>query len=416
MPSGTQPDGTFLCEPCKKAFTTWQAFIKHKGEMRAAGKKNHIHCKFCGKDFHTEAAEERHIHQHHPQTQNLYCSGCGKGPFDRVGGLMFHVQKDCTSLSNSVIETKREEKMEFSQSLQTVTNKPIKSNYGKYMPGAGGASPSSNRDTDSKSNWDIESEASSFVLEKDQFPGLGTPSSVRQKSNNQKNYGWNKGKDTSSAYTQDVDQENKNLNKEKDASSSYGQMTTQKTNHWNKGKNLFPDAPAAQRPTKEQLEQATAPSARAAWDLLSIHNPNHPQFNVGRYYSGYTDKYGCPIAACGKTFKSGTGLLSHLKSEAHSETKYRCPYCLNTFGSLASITQHAESNGVKCRLRDTDTFKAYMDQLTAGMVDVAIDRHDDGTIKYEMAKNFNPKQGQDVPKVNPKASGGNPFKDVDIQW
>ncbi|KAM0561622.1 hypothetical protein ACHAPJ_002790 [Fusarium lateritium] len=383
MPSGTQSDGTFLCEPCKKAFTTWEALVKHKGEMRAAGKKNHIHCKFCGKDFHTEAAEERHIHEHHAQSQNLFCSGCGKGPFDRVGGLMFHVQKDCTSLSSSVIETKREAKMEFSQSLQTITNKPVKADYGKYMPGAGSAAPSS--------NWDIESDAGSFVLQKDQFPGLGNSSSVGQKSNNKENNSWNKGKDTPSP-------------------------SGQTTNQWNKGKNLFPNAPAAQRPTKEQLEQATAPSERTVYDLMSIDNPNHPQFNLGRYYSGYTDKYECPILSCSKTFKSGTGMLAHLKSEAHSETKYRCPYCLNTFGSLASITQHAESNGVKCRIRDTDNFKAYMDQLTGGMVDVAIDRHDDGTIKYEMAKNFNPKHGQDVPKVNPKTSGGNPFKDVDIQW
>ncbi|KAF5024024.1 hypothetical protein F66182_3911 [Fusarium sp. NRRL 66182] len=359
MQSGYQLDGTFLCAPCKRFYPTWERLIQHKGRMRAAGEQNHIHCKECGEDFQTER---------HPQAQNIHCPGCGKGPFVRIGGLMSHIQADCPAIENETIEAQREEKMEFSRNLQAATQQPIKSNYEQYMPPAS---------TTSGSNWDAESKASSFVLEKDRFPGLRAPNTGGQAS------------------------------KENKPPSS-----------WSSGKNLFPDAPAAQRPTQQQLRSATAPSARTTYDLMSIDNPSHPNFNSGRYYCAFTDKFNCPINRCGKSFKKGIGLVSHLKSEAHSEERYRCPYCLNTFGSLVSITQHVESNGSRCQIRNTDQVGSFLDSLTGGMLEVSKDTHEDGTVKYEVSKNLRlaQGQGQDMPKVSPKAAGGDSYKDADIQW
>jgi hypothetical protein len=270
-----------------------------------------------------------------------------------------------------MIDNVREKKMEFSNALVAATNQPLKSNYANYMPSAGSKAPSSN-------SWAIEDSARPFMIEQKEFPTLAASSSsahLRNKEN-------------------------------------------AKENDWNKGKNLFPQASAAQRPTQQQLQQATAPNARAAHDLLSVHNPDHPHFNVGRYSCQFTGKFNCPMATCTKTFKSGQALLGHLRSEAHSETKYRCPYCLNTFGSLTSITQHAESNGSKCKIRETAIYSAYMDQLLGGMVDVMENKHEDGTIKYEMSKNFKPRQGpvQDEPRVNPKSFGRDHYKHEDINW
>ncbi|KAL6913776.1 hypothetical protein ACHAP8_001719 [Fusarium lateritium] len=370
MPSGTRFEGDFWCEPCNKIFKTWEDLHTHKRIMRVDG-KDHIHCKFCGADFQTQEAEATHIKQFHPKEQNLHCSGCGKGPFARVGGLVAHVQTDCPCLNNKMIESTREKKMEFSNALVAATKEPLKSNYAEYMPSAGSKVPST-------TSWVTENSARPFATEQKEFPTLAASSSVAQLRNKE------------------------NI----------------KQNDWNKGKNLFPQAPAPQRPTQQQLQQVAAPNARAAYDLLSAHNPDHPDFNVARYSCQFTGKFNCPMATCMKTFKSGQALLGHLRSEAHSETKYRCPYCLNTFGSLTSITQHAESNGNKCKIRETDIYRAYMDQLLGGMVDVKNEQHDDGTVKYEVAKDFKPRQGpvQEEPKVNPKSLGRDPYKHEDIHW
>ncbi|RGP76387.1 hypothetical protein FLONG3_5271 [Fusarium longipes] len=362
MPSGTRYEGDFWCETCDKIFKTWEDLNTHKRIMRAKGKE-HIHCKFCSADFKTEAAEITHIQQTHPHEQNLHCSGCGKGPFARVGGLVAHIQKDCPRIDNKMIEDMRQKKMEFSNALVAATNEPLKNNFASFMPSSGSEASFSNNQV-----------SRPFMIEQQKFPALAAPGSDTQMRNKE------------------------NI----------------KENDWNKGKKLFPQAPAAQRPTQQQLQHITAPSGRASYDLMSVHNPDHPNFNVARYSCQYTGKFNCPVTTCTKTFKSGQALLGHLRSEAHSETKYRCPYCLNTFGSLASITQHAESNGTKCKIRETDNYGAYMDQLLSGMIDVKQNGYEDGTVRYEVSKNFATRQGpiQD----EPKSSGREPYKHEDISW
>lgn len=104
-----------------------------------------------------------------------------------------------------------------------------------------------------------------------------------------------------------------------------------------------------------------------------------------------------------KTFKNSRGIIGHLKSPTHSGTKYRCPYCLRTFNSLAAITSHAEDSSVRCRVRETDTYGALIDQLTGGLADVSVRRHDDGTVKYEVSKNFRRKEPEPSKPKPPKS-------------
>ncbi|KAF4988602.1 hypothetical protein FDECE_14980 [Fusarium decemcellulare] len=390
MPSGHRADGTYLCKPCNLIFSTWDALHRHKGNMRRAGKKGHVHCKFCGEDFKTEGAEIKHIQQvfhisssgamsfgpwqdiimsnseqNHPQEQNLDCPGCGKGPFVRLGGLMSHIQQDCPSLDISGLENLRESKLEFSNNLTALTKDKVKNNYTAYMPSSYGGSI-----------CDSESKAESFALEENAFPALSSTDPRAAKREQENVAPW----------------------------------------EWNEEKNLFPEAPPAQKPTTEQLKAATAPNARALYEAMDPHDPSHPGFNVARYYSPYMDKYGCPVTGCGKTFKASNGLVAHLKSTAHSGTKYRCPYCLRTFNSLVAITQHAESNGSRCKIRETDAYTPYLDQLTAGMVDIAIDNNDDGTVKYQISKNFRRGEALDPPKVNPKEKGEDPWAGKELHW
>ncbi|KAK6702154.1 hypothetical protein SNK04_012060 [Fusarium graminearum] len=188
MPSGTRFEGDFWCEPCSKIFKTWEDLHTHKRIMRANG-KDHTHCKFCSADFQTEEAEATHIKQFHPQEQDLYCSGCGKGPFVRVGGLVSHVQNECTRLNDKLIESTREKKMEFSNALMAATNEPLKSNYAAFMPSANSKAPSN-------TSWTTEDSARPFTIEQKEFPGLAASGSSAQARNkeNTRESDWNKGK------------------------------------------------------------------------------------------------------------------------------------------------------------------------------------------------------------------------------
>ncbi|EEU44485.1 uncharacterized protein NECHADRAFT_85078 [Fusarium vanettenii 77-13-4] len=355
MPSGLQADGTFLCKPCQIRFPTWERLLKHKDIMRRAGKAKHIHCKFCGMDFKTEVAHMTHIHQSHPQAQDLQCPGCNQGPFAKLGGLLHHIQNECSTLDVSFLEHLREEKMEFATQLQAMTNEPVKANYGHYMPAASGGS---------YDYEEVESKIEAFKLEKKEFPDLCKPESTVDHTDNKENIApW----------------------------------------EWDSGKKLFPDAPPAEKPTKEQLEAAAAPGPQDWDEWLNVNDPTHPKFNVARYYQPIIDKYVCPVIGCGKTFKNSRGIIGHLKSPTHSGTKYRCPYCLRTFNSLAAITSHAEDSSVRCRVRETDTYGALIDQLTGGLADVSVRRHDDGTVKYEVSKNFRRKEPEPSKPQPPKS-------------
>ncbi len=73
--------------------------------------------------------------------------------------------------------------------------------------------------------------------------------------------------------------------------------------------------------------------------------------------------------------------MTHLGSPAHDHIKYHCPHCLRAFDSATGLAQHAESQSVRCRIRETDQYGQFVDQLTAGMADVQ-GRHDDNTIRY----------------------------------
>ena len=63
----------------------------------------------------------------------------------------------------------------------------------------------------------------------------------------------------------------------------------------------------------------------------------------------------------------------------------QCPHCQKWFDSTAALTQHAESEGVRCNIRETESYRVFLDQLTAGMVDTK-EKHEDGTLKYEVSK------------------------------
>ncbi len=87
-----------------------------------------------------------------------------------------------------------------------------------------------------------------------------------------------------------------------------------------------------------------------------------------------------------KAFPSDRGLIAHLDSVAHQGPgKLQCPYCLKYFKSAAALTQHSESQSLRCGIRHTDEFRPFFDQLTGGVADV-VGLHKDSTNRYEVTQ------------------------------
>lgn len=53
--------GPWFCKHCQKPFSVWEHLVEHKKAKRNENKEDHIHCKFCGRDFHTLEGEMKHM-------------------------------------------------------------------------------------------------------------------------------------------------------------------------------------------------------------------------------------------------------------------------------------------------------------------------------------------------------------------
>ncbi|KAK4127879.1 hypothetical protein N657DRAFT_661882 [Parathielavia appendiculata] len=123
--------------------------------------------------------------------------------------------------------------------------------------------------------------------------------------------------------------------------------------------NLFPDAPPALRPSRETQEalQRPAQTKDTAWPP---HNPQNPRWDPAEYFVAYIKKYKCRHNRYPKSFPSVAGIRAHLLSAQH-----------------AGLVR-----GVRCNLSETNGYRQFLDQLTAGLVDTT-EKNDDGIEKYE---------------------------------
>lgn len=72
-----------------------------------------------------------------------------------------------------------------------------------------------------------------------------------------------------------------------------------------------------------------------------------------------------------------------MNSPAHlaDNEKHQCVHCLRYYENATSLTQHAEAQGVRCRVRERDNYGGYIDDITAKTAAVA-GKHEDDTVKY----------------------------------
>ncbi|KAH6611433.1 hypothetical protein Trco_001453, partial [Trichoderma cornu-damae] len=352
------PDGPWHCKHCHKPFSHWDDLMKHKEQTRNDNQEDHIYCKVCGRDFQTLAGEMRHMQMEHPLEQNLDCPGCGRGPFKRLGALMSHIERGfCARIDISVLDELREEKLEFPRRLEQLTQESVKGNYMKYMP--------STHSRSSASGWYAEENATSIGMAWEQFPTLtatnGAVEAITSSMSDGKHGKKSKPLDSiqqppfQPAIKADV------------ATFFDGDYET-------------PDLIEFSPPPASKPVVTTVPAG------MDPDDPSNPSFNAASFYCSITEKFNCPKSLCRKTFKTAGGLISHLRSPVHGNTTYRCPCCLKVFKTLTGVTSHTEARGSKCRIQDTAHYETFMDQLTAGIVDIERTRYQDGSILFKTSE------------------------------
>jgi hypothetical protein len=73
--------------------------------------------------------------------------------------------------------------------------------------------------------------------------------------------------------------------------------------------------------------------------------------------------------------------VQHLKSPAHRNEKLQCTKCLRYYATATALTQHMESQGVRCKVRELDTYNTVVDEVTGGVA-ALMGKHEDDTVKY----------------------------------
>src|SRR3569833_224894 len=59
---------------------------------------------------------------------------------------------------------------------------------------------------------------------------------------------------------------------------------------------------------------------------------------------------------------------------------------MRIFSTATGLTSHAENSTARCRIRDSDNYRQFIDQLTAGLTDVDW-RHTDDSVRYVVPEN-----------------------------
>ncbi|KAG5982868.1 hypothetical protein E4U55_001199 [Claviceps digitariae] len=336
-------DGNWRCVSCNRLFPSWESLMQHKAYKQKIGAKSHIHCQICGQDFETDFAQKQHVQQSHPKELDLNCPGCGRGPFARLASLMGHIENGgCPRIDSSSLDDAREKKLEFTRQLAALTNKPVKNDFGRYFPVKKPAE-------DFKNNVATAAQESDPTMNHSTSPALPGRKDVAGSQNT--------------------------------ASNEDGDKFEAPRGVENSGK-FVPDDASAQFPSPQKLEAAARPKNDSSlFQSMDPDDPDNPSFSAEQYYSEIIAQYTCPKVRCGKVFKTSGQLIAHLRSPAHGNQSFRCPYCLKMFKSLTAISSHVESSSVNCRIREADGYNAYLNQLTAGMVDIGR-QNEDGTLQY----------------------------------
>ncbi|KAK3897737.1 hypothetical protein C8A05DRAFT_47740 [Staphylotrichum tortipilum] len=375
------------CGECKLEVGSNVALAAHWREHRDSGRR-HFHCAQCMRFFHSEQAETRHHHEFHAAKQDLACPGC-HDRFVSAAGLMGHIEKNrCKRIKNNELAAQREKRLVFARELQRrhfgddpalpPDNASVSASAASSMAATSGTRRAYNFTQFLSTARDVPPAATPVAPAVTPVAPAVTPglSALRPKAD-------------TTVRPNPVIFAMKTAELPQVAVDHPTPSTpNQPANAWAQKKNLFPDAPTAVRPPPETLqaleESAREPARKPATPGWPPHDPRSPGWDPKQYFVSYINKYKCPHDRCPKSFPNAGNLRTHLLSDKHTSLiKVQCPRCCKWFDSTAALTAHAESQGVRCVLRETNGYRQFLDQLTAGILDTT-ERHHDGTDKYSV--------------------------------
>ncbi|KAI2784643.1 hypothetical protein F4815DRAFT_440944 [Daldinia loculata] len=331
------PAPRLRCLKCKATFADQRGLYLHQQE------KGHLACGFCKQSFHDIKALIQHRVEDHKAEQDLPCPGCGT-KFVSAGTWMCHVERgECHAIFPSDISGN------IVQAVESISKALGESRFEDvdYTVNSGRSY------TEIGDVWGDE---------------------------------WNKeqsldARDHPERFPRTAQQEfYQGGSKQTDLLTGDGANLEQRPfNAWAQKKNLFPEKAAhrAVPPPPSLLENMTRPPPSTQPTGERILNPDHPGFNAGLFWNPFLKTFKCPhkdkftYKECGSKHSTASGLITHLKSPAHTGTPFQCPGCTIVFTSGSSWVQHADNvNEKKCCIRNTGFYRQALNTATNGALNI----------------------------------------------
>ncbi|KAF3056210.1 putative c2h2 finger domain protein [Daldinia childiae] len=326
------------CAKCMAAFADLRDLYLHQQ------KRGHLACGSCKQSFHDINALIKHREENHKAEQDLPCPGCGT-KFVSAGTWMRHIERgECHAIFPSEISGN------IVQAVDSITKALGESKFEDvdYTVNPGKSF------TEISDVWGDEWKKEQSLDARDHPERF--PRTAQQEF-------YQGGSKQTDLLTGD----------------DGANLEQRPFNAWAQKKNLFPEKAAdrAVPPPPSLLENVTRPSSSAQPTGERITNPDNPGFNAGLFWNPLLGIFKCPhkdnfsYKECGSKHTTAQSLIAHLKSSAHTSTRFQCPGCTSVFTSGSGWVQHADSvNEKKCRIRNTGFYRQVLSTATKGALSI----------------------------------------------
>ncbi|KAI1007059.1 hypothetical protein K3495_g1160 [Podosphaera aphanis] len=321
-------DSSMICETCKLTFETWAKYEDHM-----LNSKVHSNCcDICLIEFNKYEAYKKHRKCAHPLEQSLNCFACGKN-FPRLGALIGHLElSKCKSFSQRQLVDVRKQKQQNYESQKAARN-----------------------------FRDFYRCTSRNTFTNEPLPRLSAVSPMINKRLEESFIGLN---------SLDLPQNPSSINKKTVKGPLSVYWRDQNSNVSQSNPKLYAKSKAVTS-SDEKFEHKF--------------DPRSPGFQADKFFLPLLQKYKCPHHGCMKTTENKNAFIAHLKSTAHRNDGLQCHSCLRYFATATALTQHCESEGVRCKVREQGNYRQVIDIITSGVATLA-GRLEDDTIAYASAR------------------------------
>lgn len=418
-----QNDSHDYCKKCNLDFGCYDDFTQHKAE---SPDYLHISCPWCGRDFKSHDGRNAHIAQvvlirsfeanaltrriqNHPKEQNITCPGCSER-FNRTAAFVFHLEKGlCSNITSGEFldrvrhKTFRQQALQAPRAIDKWDTKIEQDRAAADGELGGGVSLSLDSDITSSGLQDpLEPSKQVYQLGPnvvDEFPALRSQNTKQAPA---------MALATSSSKVQeenDVGEQARDLSKlsmsgpraNLDPTPAEVAAGKGKPIAWTAGNTIVKQSKSTTgyevSVGKSDTKWEAKFAVKAAEDIkgnmmndISVANPDHPNFDVNRFYNHVTEDYECPWAHCESSFGAAADLMNHLSND-HEAKVTKCPMCQKKFETLYALMAHCEAINSRCHIRYSKTYNEFINNLTGGFVNAAVKGRDDVTL-YQTVKKW----------------------------